>query len=751
MGRAADDGPIGCTSCHAGTTTFREFSCVGCHEHRAELINGVHAGIARYRFESASCLSCHPRGNADVAIDEATHTAQYFPIDAASTHADIRCSECHTNEADRTVVGCTSCHEHEALPMQEVHGTMPGYAWDSPTCLGCHDRAQNPGKLEHSYFPTSTGTSHEGIACADCHATRQDRSALACVTCHEHDQPIVDEQHANVPDYAYDSGSCILCHRQSQVPGAIDHVFFPIEAPATHALGTPVDNAGFSPNTTIACASCHVEPTDRSAIGCVACHAHAEDVLATTHTGIDGYEWTSARCVFCHPSGEPTGLIDHPQFPIATGAAHNGVSCTECHQSTTNRSLLGCTSCHEHTLELTEPVHRSMPGFTFDSAACVTCHDQAQVPGRFDHENLFPLNAPSQHAGLSCRDCHTNPATRTTLSCTSCHLGTHDEAPMAQVHGGIPDYSWTPASCVGCHPTGSAENAVFSHPYFPIATGAVHAGFACADCHTTPGDNTQVSCTTCHVGTHDEQPMIATHAAVPGFQWSTTQCLFCHPNSEPTGAIDHEAYFPLNAPAAHNGIACADCHTDPNNRLVLGCAACHASDNPSVTTVHAGIPGFVNNSPACLQCHPRAEPVGAMDHNPWFPIASGTAHGGSGYSGKVSSGETQCTACHLSRTDRSQNDCAACHAGVSPTPSQAHGSVNGFSNTSPKCKECHADAQVNRLAAHSDFPVRHHGADCNECHRQMRTDKPFGINFSRADCARCHSSSCTPSNQGPCD
>lgn len=752
LGSSADDGPIACASCHAGTSSFAEFACVTCHEHRADAMNGLHAGLAQYRFESASCLQCHPRGDADIEIDDATHTAEYFPIDDASAHKTVSCSQCHTSPGDRSVVGCTSCHDHDVVAMQEVHGTMPGYAWDSPACLSCHARSENPGTLDHPFFPTAANTKHEGVSCTECHASRQDRTAMACITCHEHEQARTDDQHQGVPDYAYDSGSCVLCHRQAQVPGVIDHAsYFPIDPPATHALGTAVDNAGFSPNTTIACASCHTEPTNRASVGCLDCHAHAEDVLATTHAAIPGYAWTTSNCLFCHPNGEPTGLIDHTAFPIAAPAVHDAVSCAECHASSTNRSALLCTSCHEHRLEVVEPPHRGMPGFAFDSAACFSCHSQAQVPGAFDHEPFFPLNAPSVHTGLTCRDCHTNPATRTELSCTSCHLGTHDQQPMSQAHQGVDGYSWSPASCVGCHPTGSAANVVFSHPYFPIAQGAVHAGLSCSDCHTTPGDNTQVSCTTCHLGTHDQAPMTTRHAAVPGFAWNSTQCLFCHPNGEPTGNIDHERYFPVAAPAKHAGIACTECHTDPNNRLVIGCAQCHASDNPSVTTVHQGIPGFANSSPACLQCHPRAEPTGTMDHNPYFPIGAGSAHGSASYATKVGAAQTACTACHSSRTDRAQNLCSTCHAGVSPTPATAHTRVNGFANASVNCKQCHADAQVDRLSAHTAFNPRHEGADCVDCHRTFRSDKPWGINFNVYTCTRCHSASCTVNNQGPCD
>ncbi len=767
LGKRADDGPIQCSSCHAaGSDSFTEFSCTGCHEHRQDVTTGIHSGIAEFRYDSASCLSCHPGGNADIdGIDDATHTREYFPIDDHSAHKAVQCSGCHTHADDRTIVTCTGCHDHAAdgqevhgsAELQAVHGQMTGYAWDTQSCRDCHAKSENPGSYDHTAFPTAAGTSHEGISCAACHATPQDRSQLLCVTCHEHNQVETDAAHADVPDYRYDSGSCVLCHAQSQVPGEIDHsTFFPIDTGATHALGTVVDNAGLVPDETIACTSCHKNPTDNSQATCLGCHAHFEDVLQPIHDGIAGYAWQDSSCLFCHPHGEPDGyLSEHPEFPIASGDAHQGIACAECHASQTDRSQLLCTSCH--VLTDMEPVHRSLPGWQFDSTACFTCHAQSQVPGTFDHEPYFPL-VGTQHAlgapnNLVCTDCHRDRTNRTLLDCTGCHLGSHDQAPMNTAHTGVPSYSWTPASCVGCHPNGTAAGAVFSHPYFPITANDTHGqnGIACADCHTNPADNTVVECTACHLGSHDQTPMTQRHADVPGFQWSTSQCLFCHPNSEPVGNIDHARFFPITAGSAHAGIACADCHIDPNNRQTLGCAQCHQGDtNPTIAAVHQGIPGFASTSTACLQCHPHSESVGTMDHQAYFPIGAGSQHASAAYAAKIASGQNQCSACHVSRTDRTQENCASCHAGVSPTPSSSHGSVGGFSNNSVNCKQCHGDAQVDTLRSHTVFSPTHHRAKCIDCHRTFRSDKPFAINFTQGVCTKCHSSSCTVNNRNAC-
>ena len=57
LDRAAFDGPIACTSCHANTGTFAEVSCVGCHEHRKSGLDPDGSrGMASTTSTARSCL-----------------------------------------------------------------------------------------------------------------------------------------------------------------------------------------------------------------------------------------------------------------------------------------------------------------------------------------------------------------------------------------------------------------------------------------------------------------------------------------------------------------------------------------------------------------------------------------------------------------------------------------------------------------------------------------------------------------------
>jgi len=84
------------------------------------------------------------------------------------------------------------------------------------------------------------------------------------------------------------------------------------------------------------------------------------------------------------------------------------------------------------------------------SQQCEECHTTANWgPGNWLH--AFPIQG-GDHAGLSCFDCHNNPANRLLFTCIDCH--DHNQVEMQQEHEKVPGYTWTTASCFQCHPTG---------------------------------------------------------------------------------------------------------------------------------------------------------------------------------------------------------------------------------------------------------------------------------------------------------
>lgn len=190
--------------------------------------------------------------------------------------------------------------------------------------------------------------------------------------------------------------------------------------------------------------------------------------------------------------------------------------------------------------------------------------------------------------------------------------------------------------------------------------------------------------------------------------------------------------FPATPGTPHEECSCDDCHADFPTFRQFDCLHCHTGAHASEAEVaarHAGVADFAWASDACYRCH--ADGAG-VNHAPIFPIATG-AHSG-----------TTCRECHLSFADRTQLACAGCHPHTASTAGADHVQVGGYAFESRRCLACHADSQVDRVAGHTAFPIgpsaKHGGqrADCLRCHPAWRADKPFGADFTIADCLGCH-------------
>ena len=52
-----------CSACHQNSSNYKVFTCVTCHDKART--DSQHSGRSGYRYDSAACYSCHPRGSAD--------------------------------------------------------------------------------------------------------------------------------------------------------------------------------------------------------------------------------------------------------------------------------------------------------------------------------------------------------------------------------------------------------------------------------------------------------------------------------------------------------------------------------------------------------------------------------------------------------------------------------------------------------------------------------------------------------------
>ncbi len=208
------------------------------------------------------------------------------------------------------------------------------------------------------------------------------------------------------------------------------------------------------------------------------------------------------------------------------------------------------------------------------------------------------------------------------------------------------------------------------------------------------------------------------------------------------GVNGHTRFFPLTGTphdptAPGTTVSCNACH--PGNSFAqFDCTTCHtaAATDPG----HTGVPGYTHDSAACYHCHPTGSAVPTDHDTKFFPRGSGTAHAAVG-----------CVQCHTDLTQPTNPAnfaCASCHATLSGFAT-AHASVTGVNASTPsaRCLACHGDSQVDRVAAHTQFPIAAgsstHDTVCLQCHTSTRTDKPFAADFGAYDCTACHARTAT--------
>jgi hypothetical protein len=300
-----------------------------------------------------------------------------------------------------------------------------------------------------------------------------------------------------------------------------DPQFFPIYS-GKHA-GTWAD-----------CATCHDNPSNRAQFNCLSCHEHSQPLMDPTHQGFPGYAWESNACLNCHPTGTKGQFPQHDAtyFPIYSGKhAGTWVDCTMCHNNPAVRAQVTCLTCHEHSQPIMDPVHQGMPGYAWQTQACLSCHPMGAKGQFVQHDALFFPIYTSNHAGTwaDCSICHSNPSVRSEFSCLSCHE--HSQPLMDPVHQGMPGYAWQSQNCYTCHPTGQAgQFTQHDAQYFPIYSGTHSNRWnSCADCHTNPA---QPSTFSCFEGCHYHTPARTDphHQEVNGYSYDSQACLSCHPN-----------------------------------------------------------------------------------------------------------------------------------------------------------------------------------------------------------------------------
>lgn len=718
---------VECRSCHS-TLIFDEASseCISCHL-------DVHSQTV-----GNDCVRCHNSETWLVNEIPEIHEQNGFPLIGA--HANLSCVECHASETnlrfDRIGNDCISCHQDDYLATSSPNHQSAGY---STNCIECHSPLAFDWRAEvvsHDFFPLVQG--HDIDDCAQCH-NLNDFSDISpeCVSYHANDLAATtnpDHQKLGL------SNDCAACHSLDREwnPARFDmhDDFYPLVG----------EHAKISDD----CFACHAGDYNNTPTTCVGCHQSDYNSTSDPNHASAGF---STNCVNCHTEdGWEPASFDHDAqfFPIYSGT-HKGEwdDCVECHTNPSNFSEFSCIGCHKDPQTSNE--HNGVPGYAYESNACLACHPTGEESG-FNHNNTdFPLTGV--HNGPDCIECHANGYVGTSTECKSCH---QDDFNGTQ----NPNHSQVGFStdCASCHTTTDLDwqPATFADHNSTYALNGAHAAIAndCVECHNGNYNNTPNTCVGCHQS--DFNATASPNHTQVGF---SNDCATCHSeNAWQPASFDHDGqYFPIYS-GTHQGEwnDCVECHTNPNNFAEFSCIGCHT--NPQTNNDHNGVAGYAYQSSACLACHPTGDGASGFDHNATnFPLIG--VHNGpdcidchaNGYAGT----STVCSSCHMTDYNGTSNpkhtsvgfstDCASCHSTTDPDWQPAtfanHNSVYALNGAhaaiANDCVDCHNGNYNNT----PNTCVGCHQSDYNSTNNPNHSAAQFPT-----DCATCHGeSNWTPS------
>jgi predicted CxxxxCH...CXXCH cytochrome family protein len=592
-----------CSSCHgmpptghpavSGTSAA---SCSGCHPQSVDSSGAIVAGGGHLNglsdIAALACASCHgdatrvasslPGGDLNLASAPpvankgapagavGAHQGHMNPSAATALMGPMACSECHVVPTDFAHATSPPAQKVAFGVLARTGGATPTYAPGTLGCAAsyCHGAFNFNGVSGANAAPTWTDVTP--ITCTSCHGmppaghppVASPVTAVSCAPCHprtlnaDGSINLVDKGHLNgLPDTS--ALGCSACHgdvaRKGNLAGTDQNLVSspPVAPPSAPAYAVGAHDGHVNPTAAaflmapIACAECHVVPTDSA-------HAKnppAQKVVfgAFSATGGATPTWTpgTAGCAasYCHGNFTFNGVSGANATPIWTDATP--ITCTSCH---------GMPPSGHFTL--TAPVTAS---------SCAPCHPAAvNVDGTINAIAKGHLNGQPDVNTLACTTCHGDATRKANLTGTDPNLTS--APPVAQ--------PGAPAYAVGAH--GGHLN--------PTAASYLMAPIACAECHVVPADSA-------HANNPPAQKVVfgtlsRTGGAAPAFNTATAGCSasYCHGNFT-LGTVKGSSATPVWTDGT--ALTCSSCHGMPPT----GHPTYTATSNPAAD---------------CFQCHPQS-------------------------------------------------------------------------------------------------------------------------------------------------
>ena len=543
---------------HAGVTQ----ACISCHQpNYAATTNPNHTAL---NF-STNCKDCHTTDPGWKPAQFRDHDAK-FPIYSGKHNGQWNsCADCHTNPGNYTQYICIDCHEHNQATTDGKHNGVPGYAYNSIACYGCHPSGTGQGTFDHNAagFPLSGG--HTSVACTKCHTSGFAGTSPVCASCHTNTyNQTANPNHSTIGI----TNECATCHTLN--PGWNPATF------PTHNTYYVLEGKHISTS----CADCHNGNYVTTPNTCVGCHQNNYNQTTTPNHAAALFPVTCADC-HSQTAWKPSNWDhDGQYFPINSGK-HNGKwnTCADCHANSLNYAEFTCTgSCHPQPTMNSK--HQGVGGYQYSSPACYSCHPTGTAQG-FDHA-AAGFSLTGGHSTVLCVTCHNNVYIGTSSLCSDCHTPNYNQTANPN-HAAI-GIANTCANCHTLNPGWAPASFPTHNNYYVLAGAHIAVANNCAVCHQGNYVNSPNTCYGCHAANYN-QTTNPNHVTA---QFATT-CENCHSQSAwSPSTFNHNTTYPLTG--AHTTVPCAQCHSAGYSNTPNTCAGCHQTKfNQTTNPNHAAI------------------------------------------------------------------------------------------------------------------------------------------------------------------
>ncbi len=379
------------------------------------------------------CLACH--NNKDLKTDAGQSLFVNPAKHAASVHAVLNCTSCHTDIKEYphpkriAKVECAACHAEESSDVpNSVHGAL-----GEDACMSCHGPA-------HDTQPAAAVMPKQ---CATCHADEV-KNFLASV------------HGTAVPRGISGGPTCESCHGSA-------HKILASSDPLS-----PVAKQN-QPNT---CGACHSN-TDFLAKHQIPFAHPVETFRMSVHgRALAAGNLSAPSCSDCHsshsilPGRNPRSRTNHWNITATCGACHSDIKKIYDQSVHGQASMHGapdapvCTDCHgEHAILAPANPESTVNPTRLSEVTCGRCHSDARIEARYNlPTDRVPTYADSYH-GLALRS-----GSQTVANCASCH-GVHNIFPSSDPRSTVNPENLA-RTCGNCHP-GAGQS---------FAIGPVHVG-----------------------------------------------------------------------------------------------------------------------------------------------------------------------------------------------------------------------------------------------------------------------------------